>query len=68
MLNTIAVEEGTSYNQFCLYWQDEDGNGSEFICTVYGFENAVRVANGISVDQAEYVKHPGSNPFQEVTA
>jgi len=66
MLNTITVGAGTSHNQFCLYWQDEDGNGSEFICTVYGFENACRVANGISVDQAEYVKTPCSNPFQEV--
>jgi len=66
MLNTIAVEAGALHNQFGLYWQDEDGNGSKFICAVYGFENACRVANGISVDQAEYVKHPGSNPFQEV--
>ena len=66
MLNTIAVEAGTRANQFCLYWQDEDGSGSEFICTVYGFENACRVANGISVDQAEYVKHPAFNPFEEV--
>lgn len=64
MLNTIAVEAGIRDNEFCLYWQDEDGNGPEFICTVYGFENAWRVANGISVDQAEYVKGPGSDPFQ----
>ena len=66
MLNTITVEAGTRENQFCLYWQDEDGNGSEFICTVYGFDNACRVANGIAVEQAEYVKTPGSNPFEEV--
>jgi hypothetical protein len=33
---------------------------------VYGFENACRVANGISVDQAEFVKTPAFNPFEEV--
>jgi len=68
MLNTITVEAGTRENQFCLYWQDEDGNGSEFICTVYGFNNACRVANGISVEQAEYVKTPAFDPFQGVAA
>ena len=60
--NTIAVVESvTKYRdpeQYCLYWQDEDGNNSEFICVVYGFENAVRVANGIAHEQVEFVKHP----------
>tara|TARA_R110000803_G_scaffold35254_1_gene76389 strand:+ start:406 stop:618 length:213 start_codon:yes stop_codon:yes gene_type:complete len=57
--NTISVEYGVSRsNEHCLYWQDEDGNNSEFICVVYGFENAVRVANGIAYEQVEYVKHP----------
>ena len=66
--NTIAVEYGISRsNEHCLYWQDEDGNNSEFICVVYGFDNAVRVANGIAHEQVEYVKHPLNN-LDEVTA
>ena len=65
--NTIAVEYGISRsNEHCLYWQDEDGNNSEFICVVYGFENAVRVASGIAHEQVEYVKHPLNN-LDEVT-
>ena len=66
--NTISVEYGISRsNEHCLYWQDEDGNNSEFICVVYGFDNAVRVANGIAHEQVEYVKHPLNN-LDEVTA
>ena len=61
MHNTIAVYHGTRDNEMCIYWQDNDGNNSEFICHVYGFENAIRVANGIAHEQAEYVKHPGFN-------
>jgi hypothetical protein len=37
-----------------------------FICTVHGFENAIRVAKGIAHEQAEYVKYPAFNPFEEV--
>jgi len=59
--NTISVEYGDKPSEHCLYWQDEDGNNSEFICVVYGFENAVRVANGIAYEQVEYVKHPLNN-------
>ena len=65
--NTISVEYGTRSAQHCLYWQDEDGNNSEFICTVYGFDNALRVANGIAYEQVEYVKHPIHN-LDEVAA
>jgi len=66
--NTISVEYGISRsNEHCLYWQDDDGNNSEFICVVYGFDNAVRVANGIAHEQVEYVKHPLNN-LDEVTA
>jgi len=57
MHNTIAVELKNS-DQYCLYWQDKDGNNSEFICVVHGFENAIRVANGIAYEQVEFVKHP----------
>jgi hypothetical protein len=61
--NTVAVEAGIrGSGEFCLYWQDEDGNNSEFICVVHGFDNAVRVANGIAHEQVEYVKHPSFDP------
>ena len=56
--NAIAVQYGTREGQYCLYWQDEDGNNSEYICVVYGFDNAMRVANGIAHKQAEFVKAP----------
>jgi len=60
--NTIAVEldinRSSLGNSYCLYWQDKDGNNSEFICAVHGFENAIRVANGIAHEQVEFVKHP----------
>ena len=56
--NTIAVQHGTRSDQYCLYWQNEDGNDSEYICVVYGFDNAMRVANGIAYKQAEFVKAP----------
>ncbi len=56
--NAIAVQYGTREGQYCLYWQDEDGNNSEYICVVYGFDNAMRVANGIAYKQAEFVKAP----------
>ena len=61
--NTVAVEAGIrGSGEFCLYWQDEDGNNSEFICVVHGFDNAVRVANGIAHEQVEYVKHACFDP------
>lgn len=66
--NTVAVEAGIrGSGEFCLYWQDEDGNNSEFICVVHGFDNAVRVANGIAHEQVEFVKHPCFDP-DEVAA
>ena len=64
----ISVEYGLYDNEFILYWQDKDGNNSEYITKVYGFENAVSVAKGISHEQAEYVKHmpwDGSNSQTE---
>ncbi len=45
-------------HRYGLYWVD-DQHAEEYICQVYGFENAVRVANGIAHEQVEYVKHPG---------
>tara|TARA_R110002153_G_scaffold81789_1_gene206931 strand:- start:127 stop:405 length:279 start_codon:yes stop_codon:yes gene_type:complete len=62
IFNTISVECGNSHQEFCLYWQDGDGNHSEFICAVYGFENAIRVANGIAHEQVEFVKHACFDP------
>tara|TARA_R110001606_G_C15084618_1_gene617669 strand:- start:238 stop:462 length:225 start_codon:yes stop_codon:yes gene_type:complete len=61
--NTITVQYGTrpEEDQYCLYWQGEHGTNSEFICYVYGFENALKVANGIAHEQVDYVKHPGFN-------
>jgi hypothetical protein len=56
--NTVAVRLLTNNDQYGLFWQDDDGNNSDFICTAYGFENAIRVANGIAHRQYEFVKHP----------
>ena len=64
--NTIAIKRTAFSDMFTLDWVDEYGGGSEHICNVFGFENAVRVANGIAHDQCEYVKHPALNP-EEVT-
>ena len=58
--NMIIVEH-TVYDKYGLYWADENGNSQEFICGVYGFENAVRVANGIAHEQVEFVQTP---PFK----
>ena len=57
--NTLAVRLLADNDQYGLYWQDDNGNSSEFIVLVHGFENAIRVANGIAHRQCEYVKHPG---------
>ena len=54
-LNTISVEN-FQHDEYCLYWQDNDGNNSEYICKVHGYENASRVAQGIGYEQAEYIK------------
>tara|TARA_B100000768_G_scaffold153583_1_gene149863 strand:+ start:451 stop:660 length:210 start_codon:yes stop_codon:yes gene_type:complete len=57
--NTISVEHfksAFSDNTYCLYWQENDGNNSAFICSVYGYENARRVAEGIGHEQAEFIK------------
>ena len=61
MHNTISVERGAESNEYRLYWQDEDGNNSVFICVVYGFDNAIRVADGIAHEQVQFVKHPSVN-------
>jgi hypothetical protein len=56
--NTIDIKRTAFNDKFALEWVDEYGGSSEHICFVYGFENAVRVANGIAHDQCEYVTHP----------
>jgi len=58
--NTLTVQTGVRIGseEYCLYWQDEKGNNSKFICSVYGLDNAVRVARGIAHDQVEFVKLP----------
>ena len=55
-LNTISVEN-FQHDEYVLYWQDNDGNNSEYICKVHGHENASRVAQGIGHEQAEYIKY-----------
>ena len=65
--NTVAVRITTSHNQYALDWADEDGNNKAHICYVFGFENAVRVANGIAHEQCEFVTHPCFDP-NEVAA
>jgi len=56
--NTVAVRLFTNNDQYGLFWQDDNGNNSDFIVAVHGFENAIRVANGIAHRQCEFVKHP----------
>lgn len=62
--NTVAVRITTSHNQYALDWADEDGNNKAHICYVFGFENAVRVANGIAHEQCEFVTHPCFDPAE----
>jgi len=50
-----------NYDHYSLYWASESGQDMQHICNVYGFENAVRVANGIAHEQVEFVQHP---PFK----
>tara|TARA_B110000503_G_scaffold77270_1_gene119096 strand:- start:155 stop:340 length:186 start_codon:yes stop_codon:yes gene_type:complete len=57
MLNTISIEL-IKDDEYCLYWQDTDGNNSEYICKVYGCDRAHMVAQGIGHAQAEYIKRP----------
>lgn len=56
--NTVVVRETTNHDQYALDWADDDGNNTVHICYVFGFDNAVRVANGIAHEQVEFVKHP----------
>jgi hypothetical protein len=54
----IKVDQpDTASNRYCLYWVDDDGQNASYIVSVFGFENAVRVANGIGHEQTEYVTH-----------
>ena len=64
--STIDIKRTEFTDKFALDWVDEYGGSSEHVCFVYGFENAIRVANGIAHGQCEYVTHPASNP-DEVT-
>ena len=41
-----------------LYWYDSESNESQHITNCYGFENTIRVANGIAFEQVEFVQHP----------
>ncbi len=56
-IDTIAVRGTSEKDEYSLWWEDEDGE-EQYICHVYGFDNAVRVATGIAHKQVEYVKHP----------
>lgn len=45
-------------DRYGLYWADDDGNNQEYICSVIGFANAVRVASGIGYQQVECIVTP----------
>ena len=60
--NTVAVRIVPNHDQLGLYWTDGDGNNGRLICYVFGYENAIRVANGIAQEQVEFVTHPCFNP------
>ena len=63
--NTVAVVESINKyrdsEEYCLYWQDDEGNSPEYICVVHGYDNAIRVAEGIAHEQVEFVKYPIGN-------
>jgi hypothetical protein len=44
--------------QYRISWRDCDNGRSRFIAHCYGFENSVRVANGLAENQVEYVQSP----------
>ena len=54
----MLVVDHMENDRYGLYWADESGNNQEYISTCYGFENAVRVANGLAHGQVEYVRSP----------
>ena len=60
--NTVAVRIVPNHDQLGLYWTDGDGNNGRLICYVFGYENAIRVANGIAHEQVEFVTRPCFNP------
>jgi len=64
--NKIAVRTVPNREQLGLYWTDEDGNNSTLIGYVFGFENAIRVAERIVYEGGEFVTHPCFNPDEEV--
>ena len=63
--NTLAVVESINKyrdsEEYYLCWQDAEGNNPEFICFVHGYDNAIRVAEGIAHEQVEFVKYPVGN-------
>ncbi len=69
IFNTIRVmnpvgTDARNEGRYGLYWTTENNEeggvfvSSKYICAVYGYANAIRVANGIAHEQAEYVIHP----------
>jgi hypothetical protein len=45
-------------DQYGIYWADDNGGHQDYICTVIGFNNAVRVASGIGYQQVECIVTP----------
>lgn len=54
----MLIVEYIQNDRYGLYWADEDGNNQVYIATVFGFNNAVRVGNGLAHEQVEYVRTP----------
>lgn len=55
--NSVRVgRSGT--DRYNIYWSTDNEAHDEYICSVHGFDNAIRVANGIAHNQVEYVISP----------
>lgn len=58
--NMIVVDLLNKENEhYGLYWAGDDGNNQVYICSVYGTDNAIEVANRIAHEQVEFVRHSG---------
>lgn len=58
VIHTTILVLHIQEDQYGLYWSAEDGRDEVYICNAYGFENAIRVANGIAHNHVEFVTHP----------
>lgn len=53
--------------QYRIEYKNSETQKTRFICHCFGFENSIRVANGIALDQCEYVMHPGFKPEHDIS-